>query len=128
MILIHFKNKYYYEHEYIYFNKIIKIEDMLNNDEPLSDIQSIIFEINKTNNIFINNTTNTQCPIMQLLTSSINKINKLESMIPKKNNFHAGCTPVDTSIKTVINMSYVKYILKYGVPFDGVFLPELLKV
>ncbi len=122
----YYKNKYYYEVEDVNLKEFRKIEKMLANNEPTSIIQASIDNLNRLNSIFINNSSAQQCPAMAILTASISKILLLETIIAKKNTFKVTITPIEAAIKTEINLKYVKYIQKYGIPDDGVFLPELL--
>ena len=122
----YYKHKFYYEAEDVSLKEFRKIEKMLANNEPVAAIQASINNLERLNSIFLNNTRAQQCPTMAILTASISKISILETIIAKKNLFSVTTVPIETSIKTEINLKYVKYIQKYGVPDDGIFLPELL--
>lgn len=121
-----YKHKFFYDYEDNNLKEFKKIEKMLANNEPVSAIQASIDNLERLNDIFINNTKAMQCPTMGILTASISKMSILEGIIARKNVFNVTSIPIETSIRTEINIKYFRYIQKYGVPDDGIFLPDRL--
>lgn len=118
-----FKKKHYYEFEAPNKKRYDKIKKMLIENESIDNIKLVINDIDKFNNMFIYYTP--LCgTLYDILKINIDKIETLEGMI-NKNSFTVA-KPFDTTITTTLNMQYVYYIQKYGVPDDGIFLEELL--
>lgn len=68
---------------------------------------------------------NCDCSIyIQVIQDSVQKMIQLDGQIPKP-NFNVD-KPFNTSMRTVLSWRHVRYIQKYGVPDDGVFVEELL--
>lgn len=120
------KTKYYYtQGELFTVDEIVAIEDLYTSNTPFNQIQTIINNLGSGNNVFNNGFDPCGCAsLIQLLQIQMNLIIDLESKIPKV-RFNM-IDPFDTVIPTEVKLDYVKYIQKYGVPDDGVFLPELL--
>ena len=116
---------YYTNPEVSNTKQIQNINDMLTSNAPFNEIQTLINNLGSESNLIMNGYDTCGCAgLLQLLQTEMNIIIELEKKIPS-NRFNL-VKPFDTNIKTVLKTDYVKYILKYGVPDDGVFLPELL--
>jgi hypothetical protein len=121
-------NKYYYEQpELVDTQKVNDIIDMFNNDSNnsnLSNIQSLVDSLDSISTLTTNGYDLCGClTLVNLLKIQMNKIIELEKLIPKKSFL---LTPFNTNVETVINTAYIQYIQKYGIPSDGIFLPDLL--
>jgi hypothetical protein len=119
-------HKYYYEDdEDIDMDKLNELNIMFTMNIPSQNIENAINDLIPVPSILINEDTDDCCLLLlNLLKIQMDKIILLESKICK-NSFTLKDT-IKTSVKTVLNMAYVKYILKYGVPDDGVYNPILL--
>ena len=119
-------NKYYYQQpELVDTQQVNNIIDMFNTNgnTSMSDIQSLIISLDSSLKP-LNSYDLCGCSsLINLLKIQMEKIIELEALIPKKLYLAEA---FNTSIPTVVNTAYVQYIQKYGVPNDGIFLPELL--
>lgn len=119
-------NKYYYQQpELVDTQQVNNIIDMFNTNgnTSMSDIQSLIISLDSGLKP-LNSYDLCGCSsLINLLKIQMEKIIELEALIPKKLYLAEA---FNTSIPTVVNTAYVQYIQKYGVPNDGIFLPELL--
>jgi hypothetical protein len=117
------KHKYYYDNDDIQYNLLLDLQKLYDSNATIEDIQQQITTLEKINNIYINNTSEYNL-ILNLLKSNLQRIINLQKLLPGT-NFNVD-KPFNTAIITSLNMKYVLYIEKYGVPDDGVFLEELL--
>jgi hypothetical protein len=120
------KDKFYYiEDDLIDKQEIQNINDMFSANKPFNDIKVILDNIGSGIDLFANGYDPCGCAaLIDLLKIQMDIILNLESRLPQV-RFNM-IEPFDTVIQTEVKLDYVKYIQKYGVPDDGVFLPELL--
>jgi hypothetical protein len=118
-----FKNKHYYEMEAPNKKRYERIKYMLLNNDPIENIKTVINDIDKFNSMFLYYTPLCET-LYDILKINIDKIDNLSGLL-NVNSFNVT-KPFDTTITTTLNMQYVFYIQKYGVPDDGIFLEELL--
>lgn len=119
------KGKHYYEKEAgLNKNTIIDLSKQLSDDRPSSEITETIALLKRKTSIFINHFDYYGCaPLISIIEMMNEKIINLKNQIPEK-KFTVDA--FNTSINTSLNMQYVLYIQKYGIPDDGIFLEELL--
>jgi hypothetical protein len=118
--------RYYEEPEFFTKNDINKIKKMMADGYTPEDIQ---YELNKLKNkkknfIYPENSDSCVCDVaIDLLLDQTQQIIELHALLPKTN---FTLEAFDTSIRAVLSWRHVRYIQKYGVPDDGIFLEELL--
>lgn len=119
------KGKHYYEKEAeLNKNTIIDLSKQLSDDRPSSEITETLALLKRKTSIFINHFDYNGCaPLISIIEIMNEKIINLKNQIPEK-KFTVDA--FNTSINTSLNMQYVLYIQKYGIPDDGIFLEELL--
>ena len=101
-----------------------EIIELYNINSELADIKLLIDQLDLFTQVLQNYTDiNGIIILIKLLKIQINKNIKLENDLA---NRYYKMMSFDTSIKTIINDKYVKYIQKYGIPEDGIFIPILL--
>ena len=118
-------NKIYYSQPTDVDTELLKeINDLLNKNSKISIIKPLVNKLDKFSDVMINYTdSNGLLALINLLKLQVDKNIDLENRL-STNRF--ATKSFTTTIKTVINARYVKYIEKYGIPCDGIFIPELL--
>lgn len=122
----HLVVKYYENPEILGKNDINKVNEMFSNGSSPEEIQSELIKMKNKKNNFIYSELDPGCgcdAALDLLLAQTQKIISLEAQLPKTN---FTLEAFDTSIRAVLSWRHVKYIQKYGVPDDGIFLEELL--
>ena len=121
-----FKKKHYYEKEAnISKNDLDDLGQLLGDNATPDDIKNALDKLKKKSDVFINQIDYCDCSIyIDYMNILLDKITDLENKIPR-NNFSL-VEAFNTSITSVLSWRHVKYIQKYGVPDDGIFLEELL--
>ena len=117
-------HNFYPEPTSVDVNLLKDIIDMLNRNTKMSDIKSLIDNLDPFSKVMINYTDpNGIMTLIDLIKIQIDKNTELEKKLTMR---HYATRSFNTTIKTVINTQYIKYIEKYGIPNDGIFMPELL--
>jgi len=116
--------KFYLEPTSIDVNLLKEIIDLLNKNTKMSDIKPLIDNLDPFSKVMINySDSNGIMTLLELIKIQVDKNTELEKKLTMR---HYATKSFNTTIKTVINTQYVKYIEKYGIPNDGLFIPELL--
>jgi hypothetical protein len=120
-----YHNKIYYSQPTEIDTELLKeISDLLNKNSKMSIIKPLVNKLDEFSDVMINYTdSNGLVALINLLKLQLDKYSELEN---KLSMTRYATKSFNTTIKTVINARYVKYIEKYGLPCDGIFIPELL--
>lgn len=117
------KAKFYYDNDTPQRPILEKIQKMYSENAPTALIQEEIKKLQKIGSVFMNNTVD--CAIStNIIMIATDKVQTLENIV-SGDKFKMD-NAFETSIVTTVNTKYIKYIAKYGVPEDGIFLEELL--
>lgn len=101
-----------------------EIIDSLNKNAKMSIIKPLVDKLDPFSEVLTNYTdTNGLIALINLVKLQVDKNVDLERKLLMR---HYTTRSFNTTIKTVINTQYIKYIQKYGIPSDGIFIPELL--
>jgi hypothetical protein len=117
-----YKYKPYYVSDVLDCKKIANIKKMLKNNVSYSIIKESIDELVKESRLFINLIDNCSC--LEIIQIQIDRLIQQSSSSTSKQI--AAFDPIITTIETKLDMRYVNYIIKYGVPENGEFNEELL--
>jgi hypothetical protein len=116
--------KFYVEPTNVNVDLLKEIIDLLNKNTKMSVIKPLIDNLDPFSKVLINYTDpNGIMTLIELIKIQIDKNTELEKKLTMR---HYATRSFNTTIKTVINTQYIKYIEKYGIPNDGLFIPELL--
>jgi hypothetical protein len=116
--------KFYIEPTNVNVDLLKEIIDLLNKNTKMSVIKPLIDNLDPFSKVLINYTDpNGIMTLIELIKIQIDKNTELEKKLTMR---HYATRSFNTTIKTVINTQYIKYIEKYGIPNDGLFIPELL--
>ena len=119
------KKSIYATHSSVNSDLLKQIIELLNkNGSKLSDIKLLINDLDPFSQVLTNySDMNGLIALVKIINIQIDKNIALEKQLLMK---HYVSKSFNTTIKTVINTQYIKYIEKYGIPNDGIFIPELL--
>jgi hypothetical protein len=116
--------KYFTQPTNIDTDLLKEIIDLLNKNTKMSIIKPLIDKLDPFSHVIENYTDrNGLMGLIELIKIQIEKNTDLEKKLLMR---HYVSKSFNTTIKTVINIKYIKYIEKYGIPNDGIFMPELL--
>jgi hypothetical protein len=123
----YYKYKPYYVYDIFNCKKLKDIKKMLTNNVAYTVIKESIEKLIKPSKLFLNLQDNCGYNCLEIIRLQIDKLiqcagtgNVLLAVDPNI------ISPIITNIETKIDIRYVNYIMKYGVPENGEFNEELL--
>jgi hypothetical protein len=118
------QKKFYIQPTSVDTQLLKEIIDLLNKNTKMSIIKPLIDKLDPFSSVMINYTDSTG--LMDLIKLTKLQIEQNVELERKLLMRHYITRSFNTTIKTVINFKYIKYVQKYGMPEDGIFVQELL--